>query len=45
MIKKEGDYWVVKSEDGTRSFGKYKSKRAAHIRLGQIEWFGKHKRK
>ena len=41
MIVKEGEYWVVKSHDGKRNFGKYKSKHAAHVRLGQIEAFKK----
>lgn len=42
MIKKEGNKYVVKSEDGSRSFGSYNSREEAVKRLGQVEYF-KHK--
>ena len=44
MIVKEGDYWVVRSHSG-KNMGKYKSKHAAHVRLGTIEYFKKHPKK
>lgn len=39
MIKKEGGKYVVKSEDGKRSFGSYKTRKEAVKRLGQVEYF------
>lgn len=36
--------WVVVSRKGKRLSKKYSSKKAAAKRLGQIEWFKKHKR-
>ena len=43
MIRKEGDYWYVRSHDG-RNLGRYKTKAAAQKRLKQVEYF-KHKNK
>lgn len=40
-IKKEGDKWVVYSEDGSKSFGSYDTKEEAEERLRQIEHFKK----
>jgi len=39
MIKKESSYYVVRSHQTGKSFGKYKSKKAAEIRLNQIKMF------
>jgi len=43
MIRREDGWWVVYNKEGTRSFGKYKSKADAHKRLAQIEYFAKMK--
>lgn len=38
MIVKEGNMWVVKSHT-SKNMGKYKSKKAAQLRLRQVEYF------
>jgi hypothetical protein len=38
IVKRNGEY-CVESEDGSRSFGCFKSEAAAHKRLGQVEFF------
>lgn len=45
MIVKEGSNFVVKSEDGKKTLGTYKTKEDAVKRLQAIEWFKKHKDK
>jgi hypothetical protein len=42
-IRKEGSKWCVVSEDGTRKFGCYPTRKQAVNRLGQIEHFKKEK--
>lgn len=44
MIVKQGGKYVVKSEDGSKTFGSYESKAKAEKRLKQIEYF-KHVKK
>lgn len=41
MIRREDGWWVVYNKEGTRSFGKYKSKADAHKRLAEMEYFSK----
>ena len=43
MIIKQGDKYVIKSEDGKKTLGTYNTKEAAEKRLQQIEYF-KHKK-
>jgi hypothetical protein len=42
VIKKEGSKDVVRSNTG-KSLGKYKTKKAAKKRLGQVEYFKRKK--
>lgn len=39
MIVKQGNKYVVKSEDGSKRLGTYSSHEAANRRLQQIEYF------
>lgn len=39
MIVKQGSRYVVKSEDGKKTLGSYRSHEAANKRLQQIEYF------
>ena len=39
MIVKEGSDYIVKSHDGKKTLGSYKTKEAAEKRLKQIEMF------
>lgn len=39
MIKKEGDKYVIYSDDGSKRLGDYPSEGAAKRRLAQIEYF------
>jgi hypothetical protein len=39
MIVKEGEKYVVKSHDGEKNLGSYKSHEAAQKRLQQVEYF------
>lgn len=41
-IRKQGNKYVVQSEDGSRNFGTYTSRKEAEKRLRQVEYF-KHK--
>ena len=43
MIVKEKGGWSVKSEKGKNLGGPYKSKKAAQLRLRQIEYFKRQK--
>lgn len=42
MILKEGDKYVIKSEDGSKTLGSYATREEAEKRLREIEYF-KHK--
>lgn len=42
MILKEGDKYVIKSEDGSKTLGTYATREEAEKRLREIEYF-KHK--
>jgi hypothetical protein len=42
MIKKEGQKYSVWSANGKKRLSRPMSKRKAHVRLGQVEWFKKH---
>lgn len=42
MVTKEGDEYVVKSKDGSKELGRYKSKKKALRRLRQVEYFKAH---
>ncbi len=44
MIRKEGDKYVIKSEDGTKTLGTFATKEEAEKRLREIEYF-KHRSK
>ena len=38
-IRKQGNKYVVQSEDGSRNFGTYTSRKDAEKRLRQVEYF------
>lgn len=41
IVKIKGGY-QVQSEKGKNLGGPYKTRKAAQVRLGQVEWFKKH---
>lgn len=45
MIIKQGDKFVIKSEDGSKTLGTYATKEEAEKRLKQIEMFKAMKKK
>ncbi len=44
MIVKQGHKYVVKSDDGKKNLGSYRSRAAAKKRLQQIEFFKRRKK-
>lgn len=39
MIRKEGEKYVIKSEDGSKTLGTYTTREEAEKRLREIEYF------
>lgn len=39
MIRKEGEKYVIKSEDGSKTLGTYATREEAEKRLREIEYF------
>jgi hypothetical protein len=44
MVRKEGNKWVLKSKDGTKTLGTYDTEEEAKKRLREVEYF-KHTKK